>query len=254
MKTIAVASQKGGSGKTTTAVNLSAALGQLEKRVLLIDLDPQASASNWLGIDGGKDLYEVLSEDKVLSDIIKETSVPGVSLAPSSSWMTRAEKTIIQETGGEKILQLNLRGLQPDRWDFVFIDCPPALGSLVISALTAAQGVIVPVEAHALALPGLSELMKTADVVRSRELNPDLKIEGILACRVDMRTRLAQDVVTELRSVFSDLVYKTVIRENVRLAEAPGFEKSIFQYDSACAGAHDYLKLALELLGTKNNE
>ncbi|MCX8103366.1 MAG: ParA family protein [Candidatus Bipolaricaulota bacterium] len=248
MRRIAITNQKGGSGKTTTAVNLAAALGEKKRRVLLIDLDPQCSATSWFGIKNpDKGIFRVFVENGNVLDIISETNVPNVHLVPASSWLVGAERALAGEVGAETILRRQLHQLPSDRWDYLVIDCPPALGILTVNALAAAREVLVPVEAHVLALEGLAQLIQTVDVVKER-LNPELEISGILACRVDGRTRHAQEIVEQLRGRFGNLVYNTVIRENVRLAECPSFGKPIIQYDPRSYGAHDYRALATEVI------
>lgn len=247
MRQIAVTNQKGGSGKTTTAVNLGAALGEMGKSVLVLDLDPQASASAWFGVkDGGRGLLDVLAEGQTLAPLVQATSAPGVDLIPSSTWLVGVEKVLAGEPGTETLLRRALERL-PQRWDFVIVDCPPSLGLLAVSALAACGEVLVPVETRVMALAGLASLVQTVERVRER-LNPALRIAGLLACRVDARTRLSQDVVQTLRERFGDDVLNTVIRENVRLAEAPSFAKPITLYDGRSAGAEDYRAAAAELL------
>lgn len=248
MRRIAITNQKGGSGKTTTAVNLAAALGEKKRRVLIIDLDPQCSATSWLGLkNADKGVFRIFVENGNVSDIISDTNVPNVSIAPASPWLVGVEKALAGEVGAETILRHQLHNIPQDRWDYLLIDCPPALGILTINALAAVTEVLVPVEAHVMALEGLAQLVQTVDIVKER-LNPELEISGILACRVDGRTRHAHEVVEQLQSRFGDLVYKTVIRENVRLAECPSFGKPITQYDPRSYGAHDYRALAAEVI------
>lgn len=245
-RTVAVVNQKGGSGKTTTAVNLAAALGELGRRVLVVDLDPQASASSWLGVkDGGRGLLEVLTENGNLADLVNVTDVFNVSAIPSSSWLVGVEKVLASEVGAESILKRKL-GALPDSWDYVLLDCPPSLGVLTVNALTAADEVLVPVEAHVMALKGLAQLLQTVEVVKER-LNHSLKVSGIVACRVDGRTRHALDVVEKVRERFGPLVFQTVIRENVKVAESYSFAKPIITYDPKSAGAEDHRALALEV-------
>jgi len=248
MRTWAVTNQKGGSAKTTTAVNLSAALGEKGKRVLVLDLDPQASASSWLGVpDGGKGLLEAFTDKGNLLDLVRETSVPGVEVIPSSTWLLGVERAIAGEPGAETILRRAVEDLPRGRWDFLIVDCPPSLGFLAVSALVACREVLVPVEASTMALGGLASLLKTVHRVRDR-LNPGLKVSAILVCRVDARTNLARDVVEHLRGHFGDLVLRSAVRENVRLRECWSFSKPITAYATGSHGAEDYRAVAGELL------
>ncbi len=247
MRTLAIVNQKGGSGKTTTAVNLSAALGERDRSVLLIDLDPQGSASMWCGIsDGGKGLLDALTGASELADLITPTLIPGVSVIPCSTWLAGAEKALAAHNAADTQLRARLRALK-GAWDYCVIVCPPTLGVLTLNALAAADEVVIPVESHVMALAGVAQIHKTVEVVQGR-LNKDLVITGILACRVDARTRHSQEVVERLRERFGALVYKTVIRENIRLAECWSFAKPITQYDSFCYGAKDYRDLASEVI------
>jgi chromosome partitioning protein len=252
MRTFAVSNQKGGSGKTTTTVNLAAALAEKKRRVLVLDLDPQASASGWLGIkDGGRDLMDAFVDNGNLVDMVHKTDVERVEVVPSSAWLYGVDKALAGEVGAETILRRRLEAL-PARWDYLLMDCPPNLGLLTVSALNAASEILVPVEAHVMALAGLAQLLKTVDLVRDR-LNPALQLSGILPCRVDSRTRHSQEVVEQLRSRFGTLVYKSTIRENVRLAEAPSFARPITAYDPKSHGAGDYRSLAREILVQERN-
>ena len=247
MRTVAVVNQKGGSGKTTTTVNLGAALGEKGKQVLVVDLDPQASASDWLGVkDGGRGLLDLFTGDVGLPALVRPTGAMNVSVVPSSAWLVGVEKALAAEVGAEAILRRKIEHLST-KWDYVLLDCPPSLGIVTVNALTAAHEVLVPVEAHVMALKGLAQLLKTVDAVKER-LNHRLHLSGIVACRVDLRTRHALDVVENIRSHFGDLVFRTVVRENVRLAEAPSFASPITVYDAKSAGAEDYRALALEVI------
>lgn len=249
MRSIAILNQKGGSGKTTTAVNLAAALAESKRRILLVDLDPAAAASTWLGVqDDGRGLLEVLTGGQDLGGLVRGTTVEGLELVPSSVSLSGAEKALAGEIGVETLLKKRLAKLPQGHWDYLILDCPPSLGLLTVNALSAAREVLIPVEAHIMALGGLVSLTQTVEVVKER-LNPDLAICGILACRMDQRTNHAHDVVESLRQKFGHLLYKTKIRENVRLAECPSFGKPITQYASSSPGAEDYRALAKELLG-----
>ena len=248
MRKIAIVNQKGGSGKTTTAVNLAAALAEANKRVLLIDLDPQASASMWYGFkEKGKALFDVLTDDGKLESAIEKTNIEHLQMVPSSPLLAGVEKALANEVASEAILKDRLASVENGAWDYVLVDCPPTLGILSLNALTMANEVLVPVEAHVMALHGLVQLLKTINLVKQR-LNPKLEIAGILACRVDYRTKHSQEVLTQLRGRFEGKVYQSVIRENIRLAEAPLHLKPITSYDTSCNGAQDYRKLAQELI------
>jgi chromosome partitioning protein len=251
MRLIAIINQKGGSAKTTTAVNLAAALGEQHRRVLVLDLDPQASASSWLGVkDGGRGLLDVFTDGLALAGLVQPTSADGVEVIPSSSWLVGVEKALAGEVGAETTLRRRLAELKGP-WQYILIDCPPALGLMTVNALAAAREVLVTVESHVMALSGLARLLETLEVVKER-LNPDIKMAGILACRVDARTRHAQEVVEQLRSRFGPLVYDAMIRENVRLAECPSFAQPITRYDPRSHGAEDYRQLATDVILQEN--
>lgn len=251
MRVITLSNQKGGSGKTTTAVCLAAALAERQRRVLVVDLDAQANATKWLGTDpralGPQDgTFGVLTSSTSLAGTIRETA-SGVDLAPASPYLVGAEKALASDPAPQFILRSALEQLRRERsYDYVLVDCPGALGTVTVGALTAADGVLVPVPAQVLSLEGLAQLLQTIQTVRDR-LNPSLVIAGILICRFDARTRLASDVAEAIRQRFAGETLQTVIRENVKLAEAPGFAQPITQYAPQSAGAEDYRTLAGEI-------
>lgn len=248
MRTFAFTNQKGGSCKTTSCVSVAAALGEKGKRVLVVDLDPQASASSWLGVkDGGRGLFEVFTDNGNLADLVVQTTAPGVELVPASTWLVGVDKALAGEPGAETILRRSLARLHAGRWDFVFVDCPPSLGVLAVSALAACREVFVPVEASTMALAGLAGLVQTVELVKER-LNPDLAVSAVLVCRVDSRTNLSREVVEGLRKRFGRLVLETTIRESVRLREAPSFARPVTLYAPRSTGAEDYRAAAAELL------
>lgn len=249
MRSIAVVNQKGGSGKTTTTVNLAAALAERNRKVLLLDLDPQASASEWFRVAGeDRGLIGVFLNGARLLDLIQPTQSPGISMIPSSPWMMAAEKLLADEQDIETRLAADLETFPDADWDYLLIDCPPNLGILTVNALAAAGEILIPVESHILPLHGLARLLETVEIVRNR-LNPGLEVSGILACRVDRRTRLAREVVTDLRARFEALCFETVIRQNVRLAECPSFGKTILEFAASSSGAEDFRSLAAEVIG-----
>jgi chromosome partitioning protein len=247
LKTLAIAMQKGGTGKTTTTVNLAAALAEIGQRVLVVDVDPQANASTWLdAVTDGKGMFATLCEKASIASIVCKSSCSGVFVAPSTSWLVGAERALAGEIGAEAILRRRLADAAND-YDIALIDTPPTLGVLTVGALVAADHVLIPVEAHILALNGLAQIMETIGAVRER-LNADLTIAGILACRVDSRTKHGPEVVAALRARFPAETLRTVIRENIRLAEAPSFGLPVSLYDPKSAGADDHRALAQEIL------
>jgi len=247
MKTIAVANQKGGSGKTTTTVNLAAALGEAGKRVLVVDLDPQASASAWLGVTSdGKGLLDVFTNHSNLYDQVNHTDVTNVSIVPSGAWMTGIDKAMASELGAEMLFKRAIAKL-PKEWDYVLLDCPPSFGILCVSAFVSADDIMVPVEASSMALAGLASLVQTVDRVKEL-LNPDIDIRHVLACRVDKRNNISRDVVDKVKAFFGPKVFETPIRETVRLREAPSHGKPVTSYAPTSAGAEDYRSVAKEFL------
>ncbi len=253
MRTIAVVNQKGGVGKTTTTVNLAAALADAGRRVLVLDLDPQHSASTWYkAIRQGRGAYDLFTDPRAdLSSLVMDTAVEGVSIIPSSPLMYNVERAMAGEPGAEHSLRLKLGKLPSGRFDYLLADCPPSLGLLTVNALTAATEVFVPVEAHVLGLHGLDKLVQTVAVVRER-LNPSLAITGIVACRVKAQTRHAQEVMNDIKGRFPDVYFQTTIRENVRLTECPSQGVPITAYAPTSHGAEDYRKLAQEVIAQEN--
>ncbi len=245
---IAIVNQKGGVGKTTSAINLAASLAALERPVLLVDADPQANATSGLGFDKNAvvaGIYDVLVEGADLSSIILKTSLEKLHLAPSQIDLAGAEIELVGREGRESILKPALESVA-GRYDFILIDCPPSLGLLTVNALTAAHSVFIPIQAEYYALEGLGQLMSTVELVRNG-LNPQLEIEGILLTMFDARLNLANQVAAELKQHFAGKVYKTVINRSVRLAEAPSHGKPIILYDVNSGGAQSYLALAREV-------
>lgn len=249
MRTISVINQKGGSGKTTTTVNLGAALAEVGKRVLLIDLDPQYSTTQWLAAhDVGRGVFDLFAEPEStqLLDLVRPTGTERLSLVGSSAWLVGAEKALATEPGAETILRQKLAALGGDHFDYVLMDCPPTLGVLTVNALTAVREVLVPVECHVMGLQGLAQILQTVDRVKKR-LNPDVRITGILACRLDQRTNHGPEIVAKLRGRFPE-TFRAVIRENVRLAECPSMGEPIQAYAPTSSGAEDYRALAAEVI------
>ncbi len=250
MRSIAITNQKGGVAKTTTAVNLGACLAERGRKVLLIDLDPQANLTSWLGFGtesgDARSIYDVLVGETRLDEILRDSKLDRLWVAPSVVELAGAEKHLANEVGRDTVLKKKLEGMAGE-YDYLLFDCPPSLGVITINALTAAREVFIPVETKILALNGLVTLTHTIQLVKER-LNPSLEITGIIACMYDGRTNLSREVVDKLRQHFGDKVFKTTIRENVRLAECPISELPIHLYAPGSAGARDYESLADEVI------
>ncbi len=249
-KIIAVANQKGGVGKTTSSVNIAASLAVLEKKVLLIDADPQGNATSGLGFNlqelQGKTLYECLVGEKSIKEVTLPTELEKLSLCPSDINLVGAELELINVPSREKVLSRLVREVADD-YDYVIIDTLPSLGLITVNSLTSADSVIIPVQCQYYALEGLGKLLSTIKLIQ-RRLNTELQIEGFLLTMFDGRVTLSRQVEDEVRNRFKEMVFTTVVSQNVRLAEAPSFGKPVLLYDASCKGAEDYMSVAKEII------
>ncbi|MCH7771203.1 MAG: ParA family protein [Bacteroidetes bacterium] len=252
-KIISIANQKGGVGKTTTAINVSSLIAAAEKKTLLLDIDPQANSSSGLSITNyNPSVYEVLIGNEKIEDVIIDSYMPYLDILPSNINLVGAEIELVEMEDREKILDKVLQTIV-NNYDYIIIDCPPSLGLLTLNSLTASDSVLIPVQCEYFALEGLGQLLNTINIVR-QHLNPRLTIEGVLLTMFDTRLNLSHQVADEVRKYFGEKVYNTVINRNVRISESPSYGKPIILYDAISTGAKNYMALANELLERNSKE
>ncbi|KUG25622.1 chromosome (plasmid) partitioning protein para / sporulation initiation inhibitor protein soj [hydrocarbon metagenome] len=252
-KIIAIANQKGGVGKTTTSINLSSSIAAAEFRTLLVDIDPQGNSSSGIGVENTeKSVYHTLIGTEDAVDCITNTYMPDLDVLPANIDLVGAEVELVGMDGRERLLKEALLPIK-DKYDYIFIDCPPSLGLLTLNALTAADSVIIPVQCEYFALEGLGQLLNTINIVK-KHYNEELTIEGVLLTMFDTRLRLSHQVVEEVKKYFGDKVFKTIIHRNVRISESPSHQKPVILYDAISTGAQNYISLAAEFLDRNKSE